>query len=66
MELCDRCEEEPAEFDLTDPWGRVHARWCARCYDNYEPPKTDGEAFSGNEAAEYEREQQAAIRRELK
>lgn len=34
--------------------------------EDCEPPEPDGEAFRGGEAAAYERDQQAAIQRDLK
>jgi hypothetical protein len=46
------------------PMGPYGIRYggCEDC----EPPEPDGEAFRGGEAAAYEREQMAAIRRDLK
>lgn len=36
------------------------------CYENYEPPEADGEAYCGGEAAAALAESQARIQRELK
>jgi hypothetical protein len=45
----------------------ARCRGCsAECSDPDEPGDPDGEAFMGNEAREYEREQQADIQRNLK
>lgn len=72
--ICELCGEEDRpvfRWATVDPWGREWnpVQLCQPCIDreeNREPPEPDGEAFRGTEAAEYEREQMAAIQRDLK